>query len=674
MLLLFLLTWLAAAEPPGRAVASTDRAEVRGTWTRGSEGWRLAQAAPGHMDVRLAAGPDWTDGTAQAALRLGARPHVTLLVRTTHPGELEALSGIGLTLRANRVQWERWDHGVSLPVAPAVSVAAGLAGRAVTVQIEAQDDRFDAKVLDRQGAVLAQAAVRDARWPSGGAAVRVQGDTSTAIGAIAVQAEPIDPKAPRAQGDPRAPMGQRRFVLVPPEHLAELSKDLRAADLGTWPYDDSGRRGLLLSVAQAERLRAGRVAHEVWPLVPFWALDADIRAAGREVPLDAGRPDLRASYKDPDMVRAVLEAWAAQAPDRVSLHSLGESHQGRGVYALRLSAHPDPDRAPAVLILGGIHGSELLATEYALHAAERLLYGPPEQVDPLLQGLDLWFVPLLNPDGNVITHQLTRFSGRKNGRPTAPERSFDPFGGVDLNRNFPVGWGRDEQASRSFVGASSYRGPEPASEPETQALMRLADARRFVAAISFHTQASMILVPYTLDGFPNPEPNVAQSIAQAISAATPTLPSGKDLRVRRQIYPVDGTEQDWLRFAHGTVAYNVEGSHHNPTSRALRHASIDALEPVVPTLLQRVLSGPRISGRVTDPHGVPIQAEITLSTETLRAGERWTSRPTDGRFDRLVTADGPVTITARAEGFSPATLAIDLQGVADVTILLEPAP
>jgi len=676
MIMLLLNLGLAlAAEQVLLDDAMPERASARGTFRANGGGVHLSVGAPGYMDVLVPDGPILTDGTTRAVVALAPkRPNLTVLVRTSTTGDLESLNGVGLTLRADRAIWERWDGGVSLPIAPPVRTALPLAGRTVEVEIRTKGDQLSATVRDAgTKAVIVQTSARDGRWLWGRAAIRVQDDGFSAIRRITVDGAALAPDAPRPAGDPGAPLGEDRFVLIAPADAGRLPSALRGKVLGTWPYDDRGMLGLRATVSELDQLRASGVRPQIWPLVPFWALDEDLRKAARKVPMVDGRPDVLASYKDPDMVATILRTWAAAHPELARAFALGRTHQGREIVALRLTAHPRPDEAPAVLLLGGIHGSELLAPDYVLDAVDRLL-ADPERRDRTLAAIDLWVVPLLNPDGNAVTHQYTQFAGRKNGRDALRDGRIDPFEGVDLNRNFPFGWGRDESASRSFPRSMYYRGPEPGSEPETQALMRLAEQRRFAAALSFHTNGSMLLVPYTLNGVTNPEPNAAMLVAQELVVDVPQQPSGKPLRVRKQMYPVDGTEQDWMRFAHGTLAYTVEGSHHNPTSRATRLASIVALRPLVPTLLDRVALGPRISGKVVDPAGRPIEAAITVSAERLTAGERWTSRPADGRFHRMIAQPGPVQVTARADGYRPATQRLDVRGPVEVTLVLEPAP
>lgn len=116
---------------------------------------------------------------------------------------------------------------------------------------------------------------------------------------------------------------------------------------------------------------------------------------------------------------------------------LGASVEGRPIVVHRRGT----PGGRAVLVVGVIHGNEPAGEEIA----RRLL--DAEVPD----GVELWVVPTMNPDG-----QLRGI--RQNARR------------VDLNRNFPERWD-----VLGEPGDWQYGGPWPASEPETQAMLRLAE-------------------------------------------------------------------------------------------------------------------------------------------------------------------------------------------------------
>ena len=197
--------------------------------------------------------------------------------------------------------------------------------------------------------------------------------------------------------------------------------------------------------------------------------------------------------------------------------------------------------------------------------------------------------------------------------------------------------------------------------------MGLAERERFVAAITFHTKGSMVITPYTVGGHTNPKPDIAWAVAEKI------VPRG--FRVKQSMYPVSGTDQDWLYHSFGTLSYILEGEQHNPVSRAARMASVTRVRPSFGRLFDAVLGrgAMRVSGHVTNAQGQPIEAEIRLAGHTLHHGERWTSRPSDGRFDRLLP-DGTeqVRVTAVGPGGVTVEAAVDLSGqVAPIVLVLK---
>jgi murein peptide amidase A len=114
---------------------------------------------------------------------------------------------------------------------------------------------------------------------------------------------------------------------------------------------------------------------------------------------------------------------------------IGRSVQGRPITAIQLG---DPAAERVALVVGVIHGDE----RAGLRIVDRIEGRAGE-----LQGVQLWVIPSVNPDG-------VRAHTRKNAH------------GVDLNRNFPYRWRGGLPHSDGY-----YPGPGPASEPETQAVI-----------------------------------------------------------------------------------------------------------------------------------------------------------------------------------------------------------
>jgi murein peptide amidase A len=129
-----------------------------------------------------------------------------------------------------------------------------------------------------------------------------------------------------------------------------------------------------------------------------------------------------------------LAAPAPAGPGVVARKVIGRSAKGRPLVAYRLG-DPGYPGADTVVLFSTMHGNE--------PDTRRILTSLVE--GPKVIGLDLWVLPVYNPDGLAA-------GTRRNGR------------GVDLNRNFPNNW--------TDLDGETESGPRPASEPETRAVMR----------------------------------------------------------------------------------------------------------------------------------------------------------------------------------------------------------
>lgn len=134
---------------------------------------------------------------------------------------------------------------------------------------------------------------------------------------------------------------------------------------------------------------------------------------------------------------------------------IGHSVDGQPISATELG---DPGSTHRLLVVGCIHGDE----QAGIPIARSLAAGAA------VPGVDMWVVPVLNPDG-----------GSADARGNAH--------GVDLNRNFPTGW-----RTLDPPGGAHYAGTGPLSEPETRALAALARRVRPTLGIWFHQQLNVV--------------------------------------------------------------------------------------------------------------------------------------------------------------------------------------
>ena len=629
------------------------------------------------------------DGMFRVRLSVGKRLDAGILLRAGD--KLSALSGYELTLDKTTLRLQRYDKGKILPVGEEVKVrrldrratlevVVYLVGPQLLVTV------YDGDTFDR----LATLAAHETTYTTGRVGLRV-GAKADGVGFTLVSTQQSNdpssvrnPKFGRWYGHDASPgttpFGNTRFAFVPQSAVGRLPRDLQKAEQTQLPGEHGKRSLLFLDTKGFERLRrTGAEVLSVDSNVAWKVLNPPFLAREGKSPTAKGRGfRLDQSYKDPQMVEDLLTAYHRKYPDVTRLKKVGRSHRGRTIWAIKISDNPQDDEdEPSVLLSGGHHASELLAVEYPLDAMAQLLerYGRDRTITKWIDEMEIYVVPLVNPDGNAMFIHETRFATRKNARDTNHDGVHDPFEGVDLNRNYPFGWGKEGSSGRSF--SRYFRGLGPGSEPESASMMALAHRQHFAASISFHTVGRAVFSPYTVKGVQNPDPDVALAVAMDMVAAVEPRDDEEEYEVRPNGYPVAGSDQDWYLHAHGTLAYIVEGTHHNPPL-SVRQRAIDVARPLWQTLLDRVASGSRISGHVKTAADKPLEAEVKIvrrgGKSGLHAGERWTSRALDGRFDRLVIGPGKYTVTVTAAGYQPRSQDIRVRSKpTSIDIILDPA-
>lgn len=609
------------------------------------------------------------EGMVRARIELHGPLDLSLLVRQRYQGDPPAvLSGYGLTIEGESARLHRWDRGMPLPMGPEVKLGKLDRRASLELVVFMVGPQLVANIYDGDSLQLvATLAIHDTTYSFGCVGVRV-GPKHAASSAVTLlttmdatkhasrtHAVPRSPRYGPATHPDATPFGNTRYAFIASKATARLPKDLRARVQSTIDSPEGARAVLFLDTVGYERLRRSGVdVLAVDSNVPWSTFDPDFRRRAQGEPRRVGRGFvLDDSYKDPALVEQLLRAYHERYPAITELVDLGKTHQGRTLWALKISdAAARPEDEPAVLLDGAHHGSELLSIEYVLDAIDTLVggYHHDPRVTRWIDHLEIWCVPLVNPDGNHMFIHESRFAIRKNGKDADGDGYADPFEGVDLNRNYPFGWG--ESGSSGLPMHKWYRGPSAGSEPETRAMMALADREHFAAAISFHTFGTEIYSSYVVGDATDLKPDVSRAIAKEIVAAAGVQPNDRRYAVRSPDYPVAGSDQDWHTHAHGTMAFVLEGSHHNPPLD-IRTQAVIATRPIWMALFDRVLDGPWIGGHVRDAAGKPVAARVMVEEIVTGAGERWTSRARDGRFDRAVTKPGRYTLVVEAEGRAP---------------------
>ena len=268
------------------------------------------------------------------------------------------------------------------------------------------------------------------------------------------------------------------------------------------------------------------------------------------------------SYDEPGGYHDQLVKVAKDYPGVTKLVRLGTTYQGRDILALKMTqgarGQKDGSR-PAVIFSATQHAREWIAPEMV----RRLMYtylerwsADDEATKKLLQSTELWFMPIMNPDGYEYTFTDQRL-WRKNLRDNNGDGITQVGDGVDPNRNYPSHWGYDNEGSSDIPSSETYRGPSPASEPETRAAMKLFDTAKAEFMVNYHSNGRWLLYN---DGWQIGTPTADDPIYYALSGNldNPAIPGFHPGLSSDVLYITNGEVDGYAQEATGTLAWTPE--------------------------------------------------------------------------------------------------------------------
>ena len=319
----------------------------------------------------------------------------------------------------------------------------------------------------------------------------------------------------------------------------------------------------------------------------------------------------RGEYHDYGETTTDLAAWHATYPGITELVSIGQSYQGRELWALKITDNPGVEEAEAEVVwVGGHHGDEPIGVEVCYYVAKYLLenYGTNTQVTWLVNNREFWVIPMFNPDGNA---NVSRYNGQ----------------GIDLNRNYLCPDGCNAGTAFSAVETAALRDFCIGMNPST--------------SLQFH--AGAVYVNYLWDYSYAATPDEALIITLSNGYGSR---SGYPVTNGADWYVAHGTCQDWCYNTRGEIGTTIEVS----TAKIPSASSIDGIVNLNrdAMLYQARKSGKGITGVVTDAAtGEPLYATISIP----QIGKDVYTDPAAGDYHRLVQS-GTYTVTASAPGYA----------------------
>ena len=269
-------------------------------------------------------------------------------------------------------------------------------------------------------------------------------------------------------------------------------------------------------------------------------------------------------YSGPGGLKEEFEQVADANRGITKLISIGKSLRGQDIIALKVSKGADRKRdgsKPSVLYLSAQHAREWITPEMTRRLLHHVVDGynaGDRQIRRLLRKRELWFIPVANPDGYDWSFEPDQRLWRKNLRDNNGDGQITSGDGVDLNRNYPYKWGYDNEGSSPDPTSETYRGPAPASEPETQALDAFMARMRFTFFVNYHSAAELLLygTGWQVD---TPTPDDVISEALAGDDANPAVP-GYDPDISAELYTTNGDTDTHMTENYGTLGFTPEMS------------------------------------------------------------------------------------------------------------------
>ena len=239
---------------------------------------------------------------------------------------------------------------------------------------------------------------------------------------------------------------------------------------------------------------------------------------------------------------------------------IGQSIEGRDIWAFKVSDNPNNDEdEPEVLYTGLTHSREPLSMMNLFYFVQQLVeqYGTDPELTYLTNNREMWFIPVINPDGYVYNESIEPNGGGMHRKNRLDTNCGNGTGrGVDLNRNYGYGWGANDTGSSPDPCSATYRGESSFSEPETQAVRDFILSRNFKNVLHYHSFSNVYIHAYGDASLPDePDLTTLREIGNEMARYN-GYPYGTGFEMIG--YTVNGDAVDWTYGDQNIIAYTPE--------------------------------------------------------------------------------------------------------------------
>lgn len=199
-----------------------------------------------------------------------------------------------------------------------------------------------------------------------------------------------------------------------------------------------------------------------------------------------------------------IKALEKAYPGLVTSEIIGKSVDNRNIYAVKLGTGN-----VKITINAATHAREWISTNLVMYQIDQYsqAYLKNEKIDgydvrDLLNKVSIYYVPMVNPDGVTLV-QKGPYALKNSSQLIKLNNGSKDFkhwkanaNGVDLNRNYPLGWYEPLIADPGRPASQNFKGYKPLSEPESRALANFSLKHDFKTAIAYHSSGEVVYWEY----------------------------------------------------------------------------------------------------------------------------------------------------------------------------------
>lgn len=220
---------------------------------------------------------------------------------------------------------------------------------------------------------------------------------------------------------------------------------------------------------------------------------------------------------------------------------------GKPIYHIIISnpGNQTPVPKPKILYTSLHHAREPISVTQLLYFMWYLLenYEKDALVRSIIDNYELYFIPIVNPDGYIYNEQINPAGGGNHRKNIKSYNVFDK--GVDLNRNYEYNFGLNNDGSSGDHSHEEYRGPFACSESEVRAVRHLCETVPFDIALNYHSFGNALLYPWGFTKEPTEDIKSFREFGQEMLRDN-SMYAGLVSDTKTIGYFTNGSSDDWM--------------------------------------------------------------------------------------------------------------------------------